>query len=131
MPLAPVTNVRIDKWLWAARLYKTRGVATDACRKGWVEVGGQSVKPAREVRVGDVIAARVGVMTRTVRVLALVNQRVGAGLVGELAEDLTPPSEYEKRPERTLAPPVIRPPGAGRPTKRDRRSLKEALGFED
>jgi ribosome-associated heat shock protein Hsp15 len=131
MPSPPVTFVRLDKWLWVARLYKTRGLATDACRKGWVQIGGQTAKPSREVRVGDNVSARVGVMTKTVRVLALANQRVGAALAGEIAEDLTPLSEYEKRPERPLAPPVIRPPGGGRPTKRDRRSLKEALGYED
>ena len=130
-PPPPVTAVRLDKWLWAVRVYKTRGLAAQACRKGWVAIDGHAVKASHEVRPGETISARTDVMTRTVRVLAALGHRVGAALVKDFAEDLTPPSEYEKRPERSLLPPSFRPPGAGRPTKKERRILEKFLESED
>src|ERR1700720_3999382 len=93
-------SVRIDKWLWAIRLFKTRSLATEACRHGRVSVGGQPVKPSRDVKSGDLIVAKTGELTRTVKVLALLEHRVGAQAVKEYAEDLTPASEYEKPRER-------------------------------
>ena len=93
------TSVRIDKWLWAVRLFKTRSQATAACAAGKVRIGDQPVKPSRSTRIGEVITAKVGDVTRTVKVVELLEQRVGAKLVPDYLEDLTPPSEYEKRPE--------------------------------
>ncbi|MDB6109642.1 MAG: RNA-binding protein [Pedosphaera sp.] len=116
-------SVRIDKWLWAIRLFKTRGLATEACRHGRVTVGGQAVKPSRDVKISDLIVAKTGDITRTVKVLALLEHRVGAQMVREYAEDLTPASEYEKPRERFLQPLFSRPKGAGRPTKKDRRQM--------
>ncbi len=116
-------SVRIDKWLWAVRLYKTRSLAADACAAGKVRIGDQPVKPARSVRVGETITAVTGEMTRTVKVLGLVQKRVGAKLVPENLEDLTPASEYEKKREPNFTPVMFRPKGTGRPTKKDRRRL--------
>lgn len=115
--------VRIDKWLWAVRVFKTRSLATDACRNGRVTIAGQPVKPSREVRIGETIVVQKDEMTRTFKVLGLLEQRVGAPLAKQYVEDLTPPSEFEKKREPNYLPPMHRPKGAGRPTKRDRRAL--------
>ena len=120
-------DVRIDKWLWAVRVYKSRSLATAACSAGKVRIAGQSLKPSRSVRVGDVITAGTGDITRTVRVVALLDRRVGAKIVPEYMEDLTPQSEYDKPREPNFRPLVLRPKGAGRPTKKDRRKLDELL----
>src|SRR5580698_7515149 len=100
----PPQSVRLDKWLWAARVYKTRTQAADACRAGRVTISGQPVKPSREVKINDLILAQIGEMTRTIKVLGLIERRVGASVVGEFAEDLTPPAEYEKRKAPVLQP---------------------------
>jgi ribosome-associated heat shock protein Hsp15 len=114
--------MRLDVWLWAVRIYKTRTLATQAIRGGHVKIAGMAVKPAREVRPGEVIAARVQQMTRTVRVLAAPAARIGAKLVAQFLEELTPPQEYARRREASLLPPGFRPRGAGRPTKQQRRA---------
>lgn len=119
--------VRIDKWLWAVRLYKTRALAMAACRGGHVKVAGHPVKPSREVRVNDLIEAKTGEINRTVKVLGIIERRVGASAVKEFAEDLTPASEYEKRREPVLEPMFFRPKGTGRPTKKERRSLDKLM----
>ncbi len=116
-------SVRIDKWLWAVRIYKTRTLAAAACRNGRVTISGQPVKPSREVRINDLILAQNGDITRTMKVLGLLERRVGAAAVAEFAEDLTPPSEYEKPKSPVLPPLFHRPKGMGRPTKKDRRAL--------
>ena len=121
-------SVRLDKFLWAVRLYKSRPEATDACRLGRVGIGGQPVKAGREVRVGELISAQLDELTKTVRVLALLDKRVAAKLVPGFIEDLTPPDEYERakkrREEHALnlagSPPL-------RPTKRDRRDIDAFL----
>jgi ribosome-associated heat shock protein Hsp15 len=122
--------MRLDQWLWAVRVYKSRSLATDAIKGGLVKVNGESVKPAYDPKPADLIVARVGIMTRTVRYLAAPKSRVGAKLVPEFTEDLTPPEERNKRPEPNLLPPGFRPKGAGRPTKRERRAITK-LGEED
>ena len=121
------STVRLDKWLWAVRLYKTRSLATEACRLGRVTIAGQTVKPARSVHPGEVVVAKTGDLTRTYQVLALVEQRVGAPAVKEFATDLTPAEEYARRREAVLEPVFAWPKGQGRPTKRDRRRLDEML----
>ena len=120
--------VRIDKWLWAARVFKTRSLAIEACRGGHVKIDGQAVKPARDVRIGEIITATIGPMTKTVKVLGLIDKRVGAAAVKEFACDLTPPSEYEKTREPVYQPLLLRPKGMGRPTKKDRRALEKFGG---
>ena len=124
VPREPTRPVRMDKWLWAVRLYKTRTQAADACRSGHVRISGQPVKPSRFVRPGDTITAVTGEITQTVKVLAVLDTRVGAKLVEDYAENLTPPSEYAKPREKAFEPFGFRPKGAGRPTKKDRRSIE-------
>ena len=121
-------EVRIDKWLWAVRLYKTRSLATEACRGGHVTIDGHAVKPSRGVRVEEVVTARSNDLVRTVKVTGLLQSRVGPKLVGNFLEDLTPASEYLRVMEakKQMAIPV-RPKGSGRPTKKQRRDL-EKLG---
>jgi ribosome-associated heat shock protein Hsp15 len=116
-------GVRIDKWLWAVRLYKTRTLAADACKAGRVLVNDREVKPSREVQVGEIVKAQTGDITRTVRVIGLIDKRVGAAVAREKAEDLTPPEEYNKPRESNFSRGIVRPKGAGRPTKKDRRAI--------
>ena len=116
------SGVRMDKWLWAVRIYKTRSLATAACRAGHVKVGGHAVKPARFVLPGDVVTAKVGQIMRRIKAVALIERRVGAKMLKRYIEDLTPASEYNKGKE--FAPPVFsHSKGRGRPTKRDRRAF--------
>ena len=122
--------MRLDQWLWAVRVFKTRALAAEAIKGGHVRVNDAPCKPAREVRAADMVVARVGLMTRTVRAIAAPKSRVAAKLVPEFAEDLTPPEEYARRPETDPQPPMFRPQGTGRPTKRDRRAM-ERLGEEE
>lgn len=115
--------MRLDQWLWAVRIYKTRSIAADAIKGGLVKVGDEAVKPARDAKPGDIITARVNQMTRTVVVLDSPKSRVGAKLVAQFMEDRTPPEEYQRRREVNLLPPGFRPQGSGRPTKRERREI--------
>jgi ribosome-associated heat shock protein Hsp15 len=121
---------RLDKWLWAVRMFKTRAEAADACRLGRVTIRGQPVKASREVRTGETIVVRHHDVTRTIKVKESPAQRVGARLVPEFLDDLTPPEEWERarrrREERRLAPPTF-PPGFGRPTKHQRREIEKFL----
>lgn len=119
--------IRIDKWLWAVRLYKTRSLAANACRCGHVRLDNQPVKASRDVRPGDTIVARTGSIQRTVRVRAILEDRVGAPRVPEFLEDLTPPEELQRQREPSFLNPAWRPPGSGRPTKRERRLLDAFL----
>jgi ribosome-associated heat shock protein Hsp15 len=129
METIPAT--RVDKWLWAVRLFRTRTAATGACNGGKVTVNGAATKPARLVRPGDVIAANNGTLTRTVKVIGLLDKRVGAPLVQKYLEDLTPAAEYEAARQREKEAEGRRSPGSGRPTKRDRRILQSFFGHEE
>ena len=113
-------EVRIDKWLWCVRLFKSRSLATAACNAGKVRIQGEPAKPSRSLKVGEVIKFPTGHINRTVKVIGLLDQRVGAKLVANYMEDLTPASEYLKPRD----PPGFRPPGAGRPTKKQRRQIE-------
>ena len=114
-------NVRIDKWLWMVRLYKTRSIATEACNAGKVKLNGENVKPSRDVRVGEVYEVHIGSLHKTVEVVDAPKSRVGAQLVPQYCTDLTPQSEYDRM--KTLKTQELRPHGLGRPTKRERRQL--------
>lgn len=116
-------EVRIDKWLWAMRVFKTRTIATDACRMGRVMIGGTAVKPSRAIKVGDVIDVRKPPVTYTFRVKALAPGRLGARLVPEYLENITDPSQYELLEMTRISGFVDRRKGLGRPTKRDSREL--------
>lgn len=117
------SEIRIDKWLWSVRVYKTRTLAADACRGGHVEIAGHKVKPSRNVKAGEIIAARAGVIMRRLKVIGAPPGRVGAKLVKNFAEDLTPASEYAKLQEQRAAVPTPFK-GFGRPTKKARRMLE-------
>lgn len=115
----PPASVRVDAWAWSVRLFATRSLATSACRAGHVRVNGTRVKPAHPVRVGDTVRALTAGGDRVVIVTGLLSTRVGAAVAVQNYEDRSPPP-----PPRELRPaPISRSPGAGRPTKRDRRQL--------
>ncbi len=117
------TDLRIDKWLWAVRLYKTRGLAATACRNGHVTIGAQTIKPSRSVKLHEVICAKTGDITRTVKVRAFTHHRISPKAVPDFLEDLTPPSEYAKPREPRFTPTFSHSKGKARPTKKDRRVL--------
>jgi len=118
--------VRVDKWLWAARVFKTRSLATDACDGGKVDVNEQAAKPAKLVRVGDSIKITLPEGRRRIlKVVALDDRRGSAQVAARLFEDQSPPPP----PRERYAPPPYRAPGAGRPTKRERRTLDRLRGF--
>jgi ribosome-associated heat shock protein Hsp15 len=117
-------GMRVDRWLWAVRLVKTRSLAAQACRAGHVQVNGARAKPAAPVRVGDTVRARVGDRERVVEVARLLDTRVGAEVAAACLIDRSPPPP----PRDPLAGFGGRGPGAGRPTKRDRRQLDQARG---
>ncbi|MBQ7273711.1 MAG: RNA-binding S4 domain-containing protein [Bacteroidales bacterium] len=118
-------EVRIDKYLWAIRVFKTRTEATEACNGGKVKVGGVNAKPSKDVRPGDIINVRKGAVNYTFRVIDGLEKRVGAKVVPEYAENLTPEEELQKlrAPVETFF--VSRDRGTGRPTKKDRREIEQ------
>lgn len=119
---------RLDKWLWAVRLFKTRGQAAAAISAGSVEVNDRPAKPAREVHPDETITVRQGLITRTLRVVAAPWSRVAAKLVPQYCTDLTPASEFEKVREQRLQQVLAREKGLGRPTKRERREIDRLFG---
>ena len=121
-------DARLDKWLWAVRAFRTRSLATDACRAGSVTVNDLPAKPGRDVRAGETVAVRLGLARRTLRVEGVPRSRVGPKLVATFCTDLTPPEEREKARERSVQQVLAREKGSGRPTKRDRRQLDAWLG---
>ena len=116
-------ELRLDKYLWCIRVFKTRSEATDACKGNKVQVNGVPSKPSKEVKVGDMLVIRKGPVELTYRVKAALHARVGAALVPEYAENLTPEAELDKlhAPKEVFF--VKRDKGTGRPTKKDRRTL--------
>lgn len=126
--MAPESGMRLDKWLWCVRVYKTRREAIEACRSGRVSIQGGVVKPSRSVRIGDRVEARTAAFDRTLRVVGLTDKRVGPGLVPEFLEDLTPKEEYERGRKTAVERVLGRRPGSGRPTKRERRDVDRFLG---
>ena len=123
--MEPAQSVRVDKWLWAARVFKTRSLAAHACDGGKVDVNEQAVKPAKALRPGDLIRVTLPHGRRRVlKVSALDDRRGPPAVARTLYEDLTPPEP----PRQRWAPPPLRLPGAGRPTKRERRQLDQLRG---
>lgn len=116
-------SVRIDKFLWAVRLFKTRSLAAEACKKGRVTIDNQPVKSSRLIRQGDKISIKIPPATKTYKVLQLSEKRMGAKLVPGFIEDITPPEEIELLEMARMAQKMNRPKGAGRPTKKERREL--------
>lgn len=127
-------EVRIDKWLWAMRIFKTRTIATEACKKGRVSVGNAMAKPSRTIKVGDIIQVRKPPVTYSFKVLALTENRLGAKLVPEYMENVTPRSELDLLEVVKISGFVDRRKGLGRPTKREGRDLarfnEESSGWD-
>ena len=123
------SEVRIDKWIWAMRIFKTRTMATDACKKGRVTIGqGDNpviAKPSRTIKVGDVVNVKKPPVTYSFRVLALTENRLGAKLVPEYLENITPKSQYDLLDVVKISGFVDRRKGLGRPTKREGRELSK------
>lgn len=114
---------RIDKWLWAVRLFKTRSMASNACKGGKIKLNGQAVKPAKEIKADDIITVQSGIITKTVKVIDIPKSRVGAKLVVHYLSDLTPDEEYEKLKMQQKENKGLRQKGLGRPTKKERREI--------
>ena len=114
---------RIDKWLWAARIFKTRSIAADACKNGRVTIGGVKVKPSHVVKAGETVSVRKPPVTYSFRILKTIEQRVGAKLLPEIYENVTTPDQYELLEMNLISVFVNRARGTGRPTKKDRRAM--------
>ena len=118
-------GVRVDKWLWAVRVFKTRSIATEACKKGHISIGDSILKPSRMVQVGETIKVRKAPITRSFKVLALSGKRMSAKLVLDFFEDVTPAEEIELLEMQKNMNWISRSRGTGRPTKKDRRELDD------
>ena len=118
-------EARIDKWLWAARIFKTRSLAADACKSGRITLNGAQVKPSRTVKEGDEVGVKKSPVTYTFRVKQAIEKRVGAKLLPDILEDITTPEQYEVLEMQRISGFVGRAKGTGRPTKKDRRALDD------
>lgn len=129
-------EARIDKWLWAARIFKTRSIAADACKNGRVTMNNVCVKPSRMVKAGEVVSVKKPPVTYSFRILKTIEQRVGAKLIPEIYENVTDPKQYELLEMSRISGFVDRARGTGRPTKKERRALDAftvpaMFGFDD
>ena len=129
-------EARIDKWLWAARIFKTRSVAANACKNGRVTVGGINVKPSHTVKAGEIVSVKKPPITYSFKILQPIEQRVGAKLIPEIYENVTDPKQYELLEMSRISGFVARARGTGRPTKKDRRAIDAFIeptmfGFEE
>jgi ribosome-associated heat shock protein Hsp15 len=125
--VAQESNTRIDKWLWAVRVFKTRTEAADACRKGWVKVNGLVVKPSRDLKLNDVVSVRKSPVVYSFRVLGLIGNRQPAKLVENYAENMTPQEELDKLTLNSIIITLQRDRGTGRPTKKERRDIDKLI----
>ena len=116
-------SARIDKWLWAARIFKTRSLAADACKSGRITLNGAQVKPSRTVKEGDEVSVKKPPITYSFKILQCIEKRVGAKLIQDIYENVTDPKQYEILEMSRISGFVDRARGTGRPTKKDRRSL--------
>ena len=118
-------EARVDKWLWAARIFKTRTIAAAACKKGQVSIEGNQLKPSRTVKVGDIVDVRKPPITYSFKILQAIEHRVGAKLIPEVLENVTRPEQYELLEMSKISGFIDRARGTGRPTKKDRRALDD------
>lgn len=123
-------SVRIDKWLWAVRVFKTRSQAAAACKGGKIKIDGQNVKASRELKVGEEISVSLTSFTKTIRVKVLLQNRVGAKLVDDYMDDLTPQEEYDKQKMKEKLNMEYRQRGEGRPTKKERRIIERLKKYK-
>lgn len=131
-----MNEARIDKWLWAARIFKTRSIAADACKNGRVTLNGVNLKPSRTIKEGDVVSVKKPPVTYSFKVLKTIEQRVGAKLLPEIYENVTDPKQYEMLQMSRISGFIDRAHGTGRPTKKERRALDAFVdpvmfGFDD
>lgn len=129
-------TARIDKWLWAARIFKTRSIAADACKNSRVTINGVNVKPSHMVKVGETVSVKKPPVIYSFRILQCIEQRVGAKLIPNIYENVTDPKQYEILEMSRISGFVDRARGTGRPTKKERRSLDAFIdpalfGFDD
>ena len=127
---------RIDKWLWAARIFKTRSIAADACKNGRVTIKGVNVKPSHTVKAGETVNVKKPPVTYSFKILKTIEQRVGAKFIPEIYANVTDPKQYELLEMRRISGFVDRARGTGRPTKKDRRQMDAFVepvmfGFDD
>ena len=120
-----MNEARVDKWLWAARIFKTRSMAAAACKKGQVSMNGAQLKPSRTVKVGDIVSVRKPPVTYSFKIKQAIEKRVGAKLIPEILENVTAPEQYELPEMNRIIGFVNRAKGTGRPTKKERRDLEE------
>lgn len=130
------TEARVDKWLWAARIFKTRSMAADACKNGRVTKNGVNIKPSHMIKVGETVSVRKPPITYSFKILDAIEQRVGAKLIPGVYENVTTADQYELLEMNRISGFVDRARGTGRPTKKERRSLDAFIGpslegFED
>ena len=118
-------SVRVDKWLWAVRIFKTRSLAAEACKKGHVSVGDSTLKPSRMVQVGEIVKVRKSPITKSLKIIALAEKRMSAKLIVDFVEDVTPAEEMELLEMQKNMRWIARDRGTGRPTKKDRRELDD------
>lgn len=124
-------EVRVDKWLWAVRLYKTRTLAGDECRKGRVMINGAAAKASRVLRVGDIVDVSKPPVTYSYKVLQLAEKRMGAKLVPDFLKDITTAEQIEVLEMQKLSYSLGRKRGTGRPTKRERRDIDKLMDWDD
>ncbi|MDA7757313.1 RNA-binding S4 domain-containing protein [Opitutales bacterium] len=121
-------KIRIDRWLWSVRVYKTRTLSTDACKRKWVRINGNEAKPSREIVVGDIVTAKTGPIQRRLKVISLLEKRIAAKHVEDFMDDLTAPEEYEKarNARKHFMPSAFgKRTTKGRPSKKERRDLED------
>lgn len=129
--MAEKEKLRIDKYLWAIRAFKTRSLATEACKAGRVKLNGQSVKPSYIVKVGETYTVQKGIERRVIKIVGLLERRVDAKTAATFYEDQTPVEEMRRFKSMFHSPVLQRDRGSGRPTKRDRREIDDLLGGGD
>ena len=131
-----MNEARIDKWLWAARIFKPRSIAADACKNGRVTFNGMNMKPSRTIKEGDVVSVKKPPVIYSFKVLKAIEQRVGAKVLPEIYENVTDPKQYELLQMSRISGFIDRAHGTGRPTKKERRALDAFVdpvmfGFDD
>ena len=127
-------EARLDKWLWAARIFKTRTIAADACKNNRVRINDAAATPARTVKEGDIVSVRKPPVTYTFRVKQAIEKRVGAKLIPDVLENITDPQQYEMLEMSRISGFVDRARGTGRPTKKERRAIDDFMipvAFDD
>jgi len=121
-------KVRVDRWLWSVRAYKTRTLATDACKRKWVTVNGTDAKPSREIKTQDIVTFKVGPLEKKVQVLQILEKRISAKLVDQYLKDLTPQSSYQEaevKKRAIISSPFGKRARKGRPSKKERREMED------